>query len=199
VQPHEKILDFWFGNIDRTAAPDNDKQTLWFKKSDETDQEIREKFSADLDALKAGKYENWSNDPDRCLALIILTDQFTRNIFRNSPESFAYDPIALKNALLAIEKGYDQQYHLNKRFFFYMPLEHSEDIAIQKKNLQLFQEMVDTSPEDQKKQMAFFKDYADQHYKIIEEFGRFPHRNKTLGRVSTPEEIAFLEKPGSSF
>jgi uncharacterized protein (DUF924 family) len=195
----QEILQYWFGSLNRSEPPAEGKSSLWFKKSDETDQEISEKFSPYLEQLDTENYGEWLIDADRCLALIILTDQFTRNIYRNRPQSFAYDHIARDCTMQAIAKGFDSLYHPVKRIFFYMPLEHSENIETQKKCRRIFENLVDTCPAELKKQMEFFKEFSEKHYRIIERFGRFPHRNLILGRESTPEEAEFLKTPGSSF
>lgn len=178
---HKKdILDFWF----KETAKEQ-----WFKKDDTFDEAIRNRFGETVEAALTGKLDNWSEDDDGVLALILVLDQFTRNIFRDSPRAFAGDPLALKTTLTAIENGYLARNEINHRYFLLMPMMHSEDINIQDASLPLFKQH---APE-----MAY--DYAIKHRDIIAKFGRYPHRNEILGRASTPEEIAFLQEPGSSF
>lgn len=196
---YEEILNFWFGNTEKEHLPDENKNTLWFTKSETIDKEIRDNFLDDVEAALNNLYTDWQDTPESTLALIILLDQFTRNIFRDTPRAFDGDNMALQTSLIAIEKGFDKQFNPVKRVFFYMPLEHSENIDIQKKCLNLFSELVEDSPPELKQKVEFFKDYAQKHLDIIARFGRFPHRNTILNRNSTPEEIEFLKQPGSGF
>ena len=133
------------------------------------------------------------------MALILCCDQFPRNIFRGTPGAFAYDARALQLSLSGIERGWDRQLRCVERAFFYLPLEHSEDRGHQERSVELFGELLREAPEAQKSGFESFLDYARRHREIIAQFGRFPHRNRILGRVSTPEERAFLKQPGSSF
>lgn len=195
----EKILFFWFGNLEKKEMPSENKNKIWFSKSDDNDKYIEENFHAMLEKSPK-KLENFSEyDSDMYLASIILFDQFTRNIFRNKSDAFKYDYLALDLARETIKKGYDKEFNILKRVFIYLPFEHSENIENQETSLKMYQSLVDESPIELKSKMEFFKSYADKHYEIIKRFGRFPHRNKILGRESTKEEIEFLEQPGSSF
>lgn len=195
----DEILLYWFGNIDKNQTSDLAKQKMWFTKSENTDQEIKKNFAEDVINANNGNYDSWKQDADSSMALVILLDQFTRNIYRNTPESFSGDPKALNIAIESINNGFDKMFHPIKRFFFYMPFEHSEDIEMQKQSLKLFNKLMHDSPDELKSTMSGFKDYAQKHYDVIERFGRFPHRNKILGRESTIEEIEFLKQPNSSF
>ena len=143
----------------------------------ECDQEVRD----ELDSM--------ANDPQGCLALIILLDQFSRNMFRGSAQAFAADEKALAHARTAVERGLDQQLPPFQRTFVYLPFEHSESLADQDRSVALFEALGDENTYD----------YAVRHRDIIVRFGRFPHRNVILGRESTPEELEFLKEPGSSF
>ncbi len=176
----QDVLDFWF----KETAKEQ-----WFKKDDDFDETIRNRFGETVEAALSGKLNEWANDDDGALALIITLDQFARNLFRDSPKAFAGDPLALKLTLAAIEDGYLDRNEIDHRYFLLMPMMHSEEIEIQDASLPLFKEH---APE-----MAY--DYAVKHRDIIVKFGRYPHRNEVLGRSSTPEEIAFLKEPGSSF
>jgi uncharacterized protein (DUF924 family) len=130
-----------------------------------------------------------------------LLDQFSRNIYRGTAKAFSQDSLALDVCLRGIEKGFDKRLHPVERLFFYMPLEHSEDLEMQKKSVEYFSvlEKTFTSTPSLVSIISEFKNYAEKHYVIIERFGRFPHRNEVLGRESTPQEIEFLKQPGSSF
>lgn len=183
----EAVLAFWFG-----AAPDV-AQVLWFGKDPALDAHIRQLFLPTHEAALAGGLEHWLEDADRALALVVVLDQFPRNMFRDSSRAFAADARARACARIALERGYDQAVAPTRRGFFYLPFEHSEELADQRLSVKLFAAMTDVPrPGD-----AY--DYALRHYCIVARFGRFPHRNEVLGRVSTAEETAFLGQPGSRF
>jgi len=135
-----------------------------------------------------GELDRWRSTPLAALALIVVLDQFSRNMFRETPRAFVGDPAALAAAASVIERGFDRLLSAQERTFVYMPFEHSEDLAAQRRSLALFEAL---DPNDM--------EYAKRHHEIIARFGRFPHRNAVLGRESTPEEIEFLKRPGSSF
>lgn len=199
MNKQDEILLYWFGNIQKEEAPEDSKQKIWFFKSDSTDNEIKEKFLKDVENAISDIYCDWEDNPYSALSLILLLDQFTRNIYRDTPLAFSGDNKALEIAEKSINKGFDKLFHPIKRVFFYMPFEHSEDINMQKKLLELFSNLISESKDDLKPLIEGFNDYAQKHYDIVEKFGRFPHRNKILGRESTNEEIEFLKQPGSSF
>lgn len=187
----DEILDFWFGHPN-----DNDyekQRSFWFTKKPEIDRKIETCFLSDHEQAVAGQLEHWKNSPRSCLALILLLDQFPRNIFRGTARAFATDPQALSVAQHALYKGFDQELLPVQRWFIYLPFEHSENLEHQRQCVKLFATLND-DPES-----AATIDYAFRHYSIIERFGRFPHRNKILGRAPTPEEAKFLQQPGSSF
>lgn len=187
----QAILEFWFGHPDQ---PDYGKpQSFWFQPPPEFDQELKHRFLRDYQQAAAGYLDDWVNLPKTCLALILLLDQFPRNMFRGTPEAFATDWEALSAAQHAVNQGYDQELLPVQRWFIYLPFEHSENLADQYQAVKLFQQLAD-DPES-----AAAITYALQHLEIIELFGRFPHRNHILGRVSTPEEEVFLQQPGSRF
>ena len=193
----EDVLEYWLG-----PPGDDDPQSrmkLWFSKNDDTDREIRERFGDAVEAAGRGELAAWRATPRGALAEIILLDQFTRNIHRNDGRSWALDDEALDRCLMALEAGHDRGLHLFERLFMYLPLEHAENRALQRKSVRLFTRMVDEVPDEQREMAESFLDYAVKHEVIVERFGRFPHRNALLGRESTPEELAFLETPGSSF
>lgn len=156
-----------------------------FMKDPNLDQLISSKFSQILQDHHHLPAEEFLHTPQTSLAAVILFDQFPRNIFRNQPKSFEYDPQALALTNTAIEKGYYDQLPENQRSFLLMPLMHSESIDMQNKGVELFDSQ--------------FQKFAIMHRDIIQKFGRFPHRNEILGRVSTPEELEFLTQEGSSF
>lgn len=182
----DDVLDFWFSETD----PDN-----WFERSDAFDAELRARFGAAVASARDGGLADWHDTPRGCLALIILIDQFSRNIYRDSPEAWSADPVALSCMNRAIDRNDDATLNHDERKFLYMPLMHSEALADQERCVALFRDLADEGAEDGELALAF----AIRHHEIIERFGRFPHRNQILGRDSTPEEIAFLEEPNSAF
>lgn len=180
----QEILDFWFKeNADK-----------WFEKSDAFDQKIKEKFSEVHRELMSGMHQDWKSDPQSMLAMIIVLDQFSRNMFRGRKESFASDELAKTLAEEAIEKGFDKKLSLIERVFLYLPFEHSESILDQEKSMKLFGRL-----KEEDKEFDLYFDYAQKHQEIILRFKRYPHRNKILERESTPEEIEFLKQDGSAF
>ena len=187
----DEILDFWFG---RPAEADYGKQrSFWFTKKSEFDQEVRTRFSTHYQQAVAASLDQWKNSPRSSLALILLLDQFPRNMFRDTAQAFAADPQALAAAQHAVANGFDQELLMVQRWFVYLPFEHSENIEHQRQSVKLFATLGD----DPDKSATL--DYAIRHYYVISRFGRFPHRNKILGRETTSEEAEFLKQPGSSF
>jgi uncharacterized protein (DUF924 family) len=175
VAPRQ-VLDFWFG-----AGPQK-----WFSRDDAFDKEILERFLPTYEAAAAGRLPAWAAAPESALALLIVLDQFPRNMFRGSPRTFAADALALAAAKRALAQGFDQKLELPKRNFFYMPFMHSENLADQERCVELSRERADDNT----------LKYAELHADIIRRFGRFPHRNPVLGRTTTPEEQAFLDGGG---
>jgi len=186
-----EVLDFWFGapaSLERGRP-----RKAWFEKSDAFDAAVRERFGATHAAADTGALDAWRRTPHAALALVITLDQFPRNMFRGEARAFASDPRALGVARELVARGYDAAMMPVERCFAYLPFEHAEDLAAQRRAVELFASMAQDS------WGATTLDYARRHHDVIARFGRFPHRNAILGRVSTPEEIAFLQEPGSSF
>lgn len=192
----DAILTFWFGHP--AAADYGQYRKAWFVKNPEFDQEIHQRFLADYEKAAAGALSTWTETPRSSVALLLLLDQFPRNLFRGRPRSFATDPQAKALAARLVDTAQDKSLIPAQRFFVYVPFEHSEDLADQNRCVDLMQDLVDTVP-DLDKGLKGGLDYAIRHRDVIQRFGRFPHRNEILGRVSTPEEIAFLQQPGSRF
>ncbi len=186
-----EILTFWFGKP-KNADYGKPRQ-VWFQKNPEFDQQIRNHFLADYQLAAQGQLQHWKESPDSCLALILLFDQIPRNVFRGQAQAFATDNQALEAAKYAVSQGFDQQMLPVQRWFIYLPFEHSENLADQEKSVELMRQLSD-DPDS-----ASPIDYAIRHWKVIQQFGRFPHRNLILGRKNTPEEQEFLQQPGSSF
>jgi uncharacterized protein (DUF924 family) len=170
------VLDFWW-----QAGP-----SKWFAKDDKFDKRCQETFLPSIDGAKAGELDNWIETADGALALLLLLDQMSRNVYRGTPEAFAADEKAVEIAEIALSRGFDRAFPKAARGFFYLPFEHSENIAHQER-------AVDLSKATGDKELYH---YALIHMDVIRRFGRFPHRNKVLGRQSTAEEAAFLEAGG---
>lgn len=187
----KEVLEFWFGTPD--DADYGQQRKIWFTKNPEFDEEVRSLFTPLYQQAATGQIDDWKTTPLGCLALIILLDQLPRNMFRGQPKSFATDFLALAYAQHAVTQCLDQQLPPLQRWFIYMPFEHSENIEDQQQSVDLFQKLSDQA------NLSEPLDYANRHFKVIESFGRFPHRNQILGRETTPEEAEFLTQPGSSF
>lgn len=177
----DEIVDFWF---DEAMKP------YWFKPSPSFDRTIGDTLLPHHENAAAGKLDHWMDDVDGCIALCVLLDQVPRNAFRGTPRAFATDEKARAVARHAVEQGFDLECNTDERTFLYLPFEHHEDPESQALSCTLFRERVGDAEAIR---------YAERHREIIERFGRFPHRNAILGRTSTPEELAFLKEPDSSF
>ena len=197
--PYEHILDFWFGPRSGDSVTANRQAGLWWSKDPDVDADIRARFEKLIQAAADGQYADWHQHARGRLALIILLDQFSRNIWRDTPKAFRFDALARQWCKEGLAARQDTQLRPVERVFFYLPLEHSEDRDDQQRSVILFRELAASAPTDAMNTFAFFLNYALQHQDIIDKYGRFPHRNKILGRESTPEETAFLKEPGSSF
>jgi uncharacterized protein (DUF924 family) len=191
VNRADEILAFWFGTPDDPTFEAG--REVWFKPSRTFDEQIRARFLADYEAARRGIYDGWMGAAETCLALIVALDQFPRNLFRNSPRSYECDERALSVARHAVAHGLDRRLRPLERSFAYLPYEHSEDLAAQQEGVALFHGLATHA------KGAEWLDYAVRHMRIVERFGRFPHRNAILGRASTPEEVEFLKGPNSSF
>jgi uncharacterized protein (DUF924 family) len=186
-----EVLDFWFGEAGHPERGTMRKQ--WFRADPAFDAEIRIRFENDMVAAARGELDGLSATAEGVLTLLILLDQFPRNLFRGTPRAFASDPKARAVARLALSMNLDTMLSPIQRIFIYLPFEHSEDIDDQVRSVTLFNSL----PQEPWRVQAV--DYAFRHHDIIQRFKRFPHRNAILGRPSTPEEIEFLKEEGSSF
>jgi len=182
-----RILDFWLTPRDGQGQPVWREE--WFKKSDALDGAIAANFAAAVDQALDGRLDGMAVDPEGALALVILLDQFPRNLYRGTARAFAGDGRARIVASQAIARGFDRFMPLYSRMFLYLPFEHSENLADQERSVQLLGSLQDDN----------LTKYAVAHRDIIVRFGRFPHRNAMLGRASTAAEEEFLRQPGSSF
>ncbi len=186
-----EVLAFWFG--EPGSAGRGKPREPWFRKDESFDAEIRRRFLALHASAALGELERWRDDPDSLLALVIVLDQFSRNLYRDDPRAFSQDAQALDGAQLMISRGWDKGRLPVERQFVYLPFEHSEDGAMQDRSIELFAAL-EAFPETQG-----LVQWAEKHRAIIRRFGRFPHRNAALGRESTAEELEFLKEPGSRF
>ncbi|MFT5207139.1 MAG: hypothetical protein ACI9CF_000888 [Candidatus Omnitrophota bacterium] len=193
------ILEFWFGNLKDEDDFPVEKAGMWFRDGKKFDSYIKEHFEAACIGAMAGAYDDWTMDAKSLLALIILLDQFPRNIYRNTPEAYASDQKAEELCRMGIHKGYDQELMPVERVFMYMPLMHTESIEGQRYAVELFKRLADNATPAIELPLRNNLDFAIQHAKIIEEFGRFPYRNTIFKRESTAAEKKFLESEGASW
>jgi uncharacterized protein (DUF924 family) len=182
-----QVLDFWFGTPGTLQY--GKSRPEWFRKSDEFDALIRSRFLRLHQQAAAGQLAQWHTSPLTLLALIVVLDQFPRNMFRDSPKAFATDAMALDSARRMTARRWDQRLQPIERSFVYLPFEHAENMDAQRDALRLFGAL----------ERPDLLEWAQKHYDIVERFGRFPHRNAIVGRKSTAEEIEFLKQPGSGF
>ena len=177
-----EIINFWFSEINPAQ---------WFQKNDDFDAEIRARFEPDYKLAAKGICDAWRDDPKGALALIIMLDQFPRNMYRDTPQAFATDHKALEVTKYAVSKQFDALLNTQEKTFLYLPLEHSENFDDQKHSVELFSAIKQDDP--------VVYNYAIRHFEVIEKFGRFPHRNAILGRESTDAEKEYLANPDSGF
>ena len=184
------VLSFWF---------DNASEALWYERNDAFDAAIRARFGDTLEAALRGDLDDWAQTPESWLALLIVRDQFSRNLYRDDARAWSADEGTQVLALDGIARGDDQQLAPAQRVFAYMPLEHAESRVLQKHCVHLFERLVASQPVTERPRVQGFLDYARRHHDVIERFGRFPHRNAMLGRPDTPAEQAYLATPGAGF
>jgi uncharacterized protein (DUF924 family) len=188
-----EVLEFWFGDWREPRA-----REVWFRKDPAFDEQIRARFGDTVELALRGEPQGplsaWASRPAGALAELLLLDQFTRNIFRDTPRAFAGDARALELARQVVARGWDQGFHPVARAFVYLPFEHAEDLAAQDESIRLFTALAAEHPPS-----AETLAWAHKHRAVILRFGRYPHRNALLGRVSSAEEEAFLAEPGSRF
>ena len=187
-----EVLTFWFAD---------EHAVHWFAGYGGFDAQIRLHFAATVAAASDGELDEWVHTPDGWLALLIVLDQFRRNLYRDDARAWACDGKALALALAGIARGDDQRVPAGRRAFAYLPLEHAEDLALQHQCVALFAALCAVAGLDPEHRILLesFLDYARRHQRVIERFGRFPHRNAVLGRTSTSAELAYLATPGAGF
>jgi uncharacterized protein (DUF924 family) len=198
------VRDFWFGRLPLSAEGFRRRMTFWF--GDESsalrqrrDEHIRMRFGALVERAARDELASWADGPRRRLSLILLLDQFPRNMFRGTAQAFATDPQALALALSGMQSAADAALEVVERIFFYMPLQHAESREVQEESVAAYRRLLSEAPPELHEHFASALRSAENHRAIIERFGRFPYRNQTLGRGGTPEELDWLSGGGSSF
>ncbi len=199
MEMQHEIHAFWFGSNPDDAAVAAERAKLWWAKDAAVDAEMRRRFASCVADAASGRLDAWLATPCGRLTLILVTDQFPRNIYRDTAQAFHYDALALAWSKDGIRDGVHLSLRPIERVFFYLPLEHAEALDDQVQSLQLFSELVANAKPEHKAMFDGFLRFAQRHHEIIARFGRFPHRNRILDRTSTPEEQAFLQRKGSSF
>ena len=195
----EKILEFWFGTFPDAYSSDPTRVDMWFKNGSQYDRDIFITFGGIYESAVCGELDHWLETPRGKLALIILLDQFSRHIHRGLAEAFAQDKRAQEICIDGISAGDDFKLHRVERSFFYLPLEHAEDIERQELSVQAFAQLVQDVPETRRKPFELSLNYAMRHHYVIERFGRFPELNEILERESSAEELEFIESGEYSF
>lgn len=195
----EKILSFWFKDQSLSGPQIDSRMDVWFGNDPEFDAEITREFASDVERASDGKLDHWSLTPTGRLALILLLDQFRRNIFRGSPEAFSKDKVALKLCVEGAMGNRDSGLAPIQRVFFYMPLQHAESRKVQKKSVDLYNRIAGAVSPTYKETFETIAQFAELHSDIVMTFGRFPHRNRLLGRKNTSEEEEFLSGENTSF
>lgn len=198
IDPRD-VLRFWFGSDLDSAAVVKSRCELWFGRNDSFDAEIARRFARLPDQVLGARLADWQDDARSSLALAIVLDQFPRNLYRGSARAFAFDPRALQLPSACVDQGFDREVRALEAVFFYLPFEHAEETDAQERSLALFTQLLDRAPGNMLDRFEEFLDYARRHRDVIRRFGRFPHRNRLLGRQSSAEELAYLASGGERF
>lgn len=195
----DSIITFWISDNPDSAQAIKPKTDMWFKATPEHDQLIRDTHGDDIERAARGEYQHFEESPRGRVALIILFDQMPRNVYRSTAKAFATDHLSLVQSRHLVDSGEHLELHPIERTFAYMPLEHAEDRMMQALCVECFTRLAADAPGEHEEMFNSYIRFAEHHREIVDQFGRFPHRNKTLGRESTAEEIAFLAEGGSNF
>lgn len=187
-----EVLDFWLGDALTLGWPSESRNKFWFRGGKELDKDITQRFGDLVTQALQGALTQWESGPLARLALVIVLDQFTRNVFRGTPQAFAGDSRAQRLVLDAIDRGWDKRLPLAAQVFLYMPLMHAEDADQQERCVQCFESLLSTAPGEHRKDVQGNLDFAREHRDIIAQFGRFPYRNQAMGRSDTEAEKVFL-------
>jgi uncharacterized protein (DUF924 family) len=197
--PWQPLLEWWFGSAESAKEVAAQKGKLWFGKRESQDLEARTRFGDLVEQALAGGLTEWAQRPEGWLALVLLLDQLPRMIFRDSPKTYSGDARAQALVAQGIAADFDRQLLPIQRVFILLVFEHCENLDVQNECISRYIDLLAQQPESDRALFADYLDYAEQHQKVIAQFGRFPHRNEVLGRESTAEELEFLSKPGSRF
>ena len=195
----EAILAFWFKEHELSAPQIDRRMDIWFGEDEVFDHECKKEFSADIDRASDGQLDHWAAESRGRLALILLLDQFRRNIYRGTVQAFAMDKAALKLCVEGAMEKKDKGLTPIQRAFFYMPLQHTESLKIQMKSVQIFSRLSDAVSATYRETFETIAQFAELHHDIVEQFGRFPHRNKLLNRENTAEEDEYLAGDSPDF
>ena len=193
------VLDFWFHGCEQDAPHIDARMDRWFGTDPGLDDEINARFGDLVDQACNGKLDHWADDPRGRLALIILIDQFRRNIHRGTAHAYSSDPKALKFCVDGIVNRSYKKLRPEEQIFFFMPLQHAESTKLQDKSVSIYQALANKVSETQRETFLTTAQFAELHRDIVAQFGRFPHRNKALGRENTEAEDAYLAGEGMSF
>lgn len=193
------VLDYWFSDSDLDSPTVDSRMDRWFGSSEELDNEIGERFGELVERASSDELDAWADQPEGRLALIILLDQYRRNIYRGKPEAFEQDKKALKICIEGTMTGVHKHLSPEQRVFFFMPLQHAESLKIQDKSVSIYNALADSVSDTLRETFATCAQFAELHRDIVAEFGRFPHRNAVLGRENTEAEAAYLSGEVPSF
>ncbi len=191
---YEDILTYWFGHVEDTIVPSKQRARIWFGNDDEIDQEIREKFSLDYTHAITGHFHECLDHPRGQLALILMFDQFSRHLHRGTKDAFSHDQQAISVCITGIQKEFDHKLSLIERVFYYFPLLHAEDLSLQQQSVFVYKSLLDLALPETRGVYESFLEFSAHHYEVIKRYGRFPQRNRWLGRESTTEEVIYLKE-----
>lgn len=195
----DEILSFWFKEQELSAPQIDRRMDTWFSEDPVFDHEIEKEFLRDIERASNGELNYWADEPRGRLALILLIDQFRRNIYRNTAKAFSKDKIALKLCVEGAMEKKDKGLTPIQKVFFYMPLQHAESAKVQAKSVELFTRLAESVSPTYRETLLTIAQFAELHRDIIDQFGRFPHRNELLGRENTPEEDEYLAGDSPDF
>jgi uncharacterized protein (DUF924 family) len=195
----DQILSFWFREQELSAPQIDRRMDIWFGEDPAFDEAIMVGFEDDVEAASNGRLDHWAEEPRGRLALILLIDQFRRNIHRNTAKAFSHDKLALKLCVEGAVKKKDKGLTPIEKVFFYMPLQHAESVKVQAKSVELFNKLAESVSPTYRETFLTVAQFAELHKDIVDQFGRFPHRNKLLGRENTPEENEYLAGDSPDF
>lgn len=194
IESYENVLKFWFGRVEDTIVPTEHRARIWFGEDPMVDDEIKDRFLTDLEKTITGENDRWEQSARGQLAMIILLDQFVRHVYRNTPLAFANDARALSICVHGVQNESEHHLSLIERVFYYFPLLHSEDLYYQEQAVRSYETLAELAFSETQVIYDSFVKFAIHHHSIINRFGRFPQRNKVLGRVSTLEELEYLSE-----